>query len=241
MTTLTDVMQRADLWRGDQAPAVSGDAVSSGFVELDALLPGGGFPLGALTEIVTPRFGIGELRMALPAIARLTRERWLALVAPPYVPYAPALARAGVNLAHVLVIHAHEQQDMLWSIEQALRNGTCGAVLAWPTMLPDFTAWRRLQLAAEAGGAMGMLYMLSRNAAGASPAALRLRLEPQTDSLAVHVMKRRGGWPAGPVNLDWSTLRQGRRILRHEVPSHAVAMSSSPAVSARDLHARAVG
>jgi hypothetical protein len=230
---LPDVLQRADVWRGGEAPSVSG--VSSGFVALDALLPGGGFPLGALTEILTPRFGIGELRLVLPAIARLTRERWLALIAPPYVPYAPALARAGVDLAHVLVVHARGQRDVLWSIEQALRAGTCGAVLAWPTQ-PDFTAWRRLQLAAEAGAALGMLFMSSRHAAAASPAALRLRLDAEPDGLAVHAVKRRGGWPAGPVNLDWSALRQGRR-LRHEV-HHAVAMSRSSPSCARDLHTR---
>jgi cell division inhibitor SulA len=233
---ISEALQRSDVWRGDEAPAVS--AVSSGFVELDALLPGGGFPVGALTEIVTPRFGIGELRLVLPAVARLTKERWLALVAPPYVPYSPALARAGIDLSHVLVVHANDQQDMLWSVEQALRNGTCGAVLAWPKMLPDFTAWRRLQLAAEAGGALGMLYLSSRNAAGISPAALRLRLEAQSDGLAVHVAKRRGGWPTGPVNLDWSALRQGRRVLSHEVSPDAMAVSSSSLPAARGLYPR---
>lgn len=232
---LPDVLQRADVWRGGEAPAVSG--VSSGFVALDALLPGGGFPLGALTEILTPRFGIGELRLVLPAVARLARERWLALIAPPYIPYAPALARAGVDLSHVLVVHARGPRDVLWSIEQALRAGTCGAVLAWPTQ-PDFTTWRRLQLAAEEGSALGMLFMSSRYAAAASPAALRLRLDAQPDGLAVHAVKRRGGWPAGPVNLDWSALRQGRRLRQDVRGSYAVAMSRSSPSSTRDLHAR---
>src|SRR5690606_32459667 len=116
---------------------------------------------------------------------------------------------------------------------------TCGAVLAWPTMLPDFTAWRRLQLAAEAGKSLGMLYLSSRNAAGISPAALRLRLDPQPNGLSVHVVKRRGGWPTGPVHLDWSALRQGRRILSHEV-SDAVAMSPSSLSASRGSHPRAL-
>lgn len=228
--SLSQVMQRADIWRGDNAPAVSG--TSSGFVELDALLPGGGFPVGALTEIEVPRAGIGELRLVLPAVARFTRERWLAFIAPPYVPYAPALARAGIDLSHVLVVHPRSQSDALWSIEQALRAGTCGAVLGWLDQT-DFKWARRLQLAAEAGNALGILF--TQSASLVSPAALRLRLDARPDGLAVHVMKRRGGWPAGPVNLDWSTLRQGRRL--REVPD-ALAMSRFSVPAARGVHAR---
>lgn len=237
--SLPQLLQRADIWRGGDAPVVAG--VSSGFVALDALLPGGGFPLGALTEILTPRFGVGELRMLLPALARLSRERWITFVAPPHIPYAPALVRAGIDLSHVLVVHARSHSDMLWSVEQALRAGTCGAVLAWPGFASgkrdlNFKWLRRLQLAAEAGNAMGVMFMPMRAVASVSPAALRLAVEPQADGVSVRILKRRGGWPAGPVSLDWSTLRQGRR-LRHEVP-HVVAMSRSPVSPARNLHAR---
>ena len=245
---LPQLLQRADIWRGGDAPAVAG--VSSGFVALDALLPGGGFPLGALTEILTPRVGVGELRLLLPTLARLARERWIAFVAPPYIPYAPALVRAGIDLSHVLVVHARERGDVLWSVEQALRAGTCGAVLAWPGAArthgskPEgrdtaFKWLRRLQLAAEAGNAMGLMFMSSRAVANVSPAALRLAVEPQADGVAVRVLKRRGGWPAGPVHIDWSALRQGRRIRREMVgDSYAVAMSRTSPTAARDLHAR---
>jgi hypothetical protein len=244
--SLPQLLQRADIWRGGDAPTVAG--VSSGFVALDALLPGGGFPLGALTEILTPRFGVGELRLLLPTLARLARSRWIAFIAPPHIPYAPALVRAGIDLAHVLVVHARERSDVLWSVEQALRAGTCGAVLAWPGLGQgrrdtNFKWLRRLQLAAESGNAMGVMFMPARAVAAVSPAALRLAVEPQADGVAVRVLKRRGGWPAGPaspvISLDWSTLRQGRRI-RHEVVrgSYAVAMSRSSLSPARDLHAR---
>lgn len=238
--SLPQLLQRADIWRGGDAPAVA--AVSSGFVALDALLPGGGFPLGALTEILTPRFGVGELRMLLPTLARLSRERWITFVAPPHIPYAPALVRAGIDLSHVLVVHARERSDVLWSVEQALRAGTCGAVLVWPGFAPglrdiNFKWLRRLQLAAEAGNAMGFLFMPTRAVANVTPAALRLAVEPRADGVSVRVLKRRGGWPAGPVSLDWSTLRQGRRI-RHEVPHHVVALSRSSLSPVRDLHAR---
>jgi cell division inhibitor SulA len=235
MSLPQQLLNRADIWRGGEVSSVPG--VSSGFVELDALLPGHGFPIGALTEVIVPRFGIGELRLLLPAITRLMRERWLAFVAPPYIPYAPALSRAGVDLSHVLVVNTNERSDTLWAAEQALRAGTCGAVLAWPSKT-DFKWLRRLQLAAEAGGTMGIVFSPMHYAATSSPAALRLRLEPQSDGLAVHVLKRRGGWPAGPLMLDWSTLRQGRR-LRREV-SYVVAMSQSSSSFSGNLHARGV-
>lgn len=242
--SLADVMQRADVWRGGEASSAAG--VSSGFVALDALLPGGGFSLGALTEILVPRFGVGELRLLLPTLARLAHERWIAFVAPPHIPYAPALVRAGIDLAHVLVVHARERSDVLWSVEQALRAGTCGAVLAWPGAAHDkrdtsFKWLRRLQLAAEAGNAMGVLFRPAQAVVQASPAALRLAVEPRPDGVNVRVLKRRGGWPAGPVSLDWSTLRQGRR-LRHEMleASHAVALSRSSFPPARGLHPRSV-
>ncbi len=219
--SLEDLLQRADLWRGGAAPAVAG--LPTGFAALDALLPGAGWPIGALAEILTDRSGIGELQLLVPALVRLTREdRWVAFIAPPYIPYAPALTRAGVNLAHVLVVHPRESRDALWAAEQALRAGTCGAVLAWPAQA-DMRRLRRLQLAAESGNALGVLFRPGSVAGESSPAALRLRLESAPRGLAVHILKRRGGWQTGPVILE---------------KEHALAGRTSSRSTARDLPAR---
>lgn len=221
---LPDLLQRADIWRGGSAPPVQ--ALPSGFAALDRLLPGGGLPRGALTEIVIAREGIGELSLLLPALARATEdERWLVFIAPPHVPYAPALARAGVNLARMLVVHPRNAQEGLWAVEQALRAGTASVVLAWLAHA-DAKALRRLQLAAEAGESLGILFRPARGIEGNSPAALRLKLEPASlegARVAVHVLKRRGGWPTGPVLVE---------------VDHAVARPLSPRASARSLHAR---
>lgn len=201
--SLESLLQRADIWRGGAAPPAP--ALPSGFAELDAWLPGGGLPRGALTEILTEREGIGELSLLLPALARATKdERWLVFVAPPYIPYAPALARAGVNLARVLVVHPHATRDSLWAIEQALRAGTASVVLAWLAHA-ESKALRRLQLAAEAGGSVGILFRAAAAAGDNSPAALRLKLEltgGRGACVAVHILKRRGGWPIGPVLVE---------------------------------------
>lgn len=199
---LDQLLRRADIWRGGDTPPENTAGISTGVPQLDALLPGGVWPKGALTEILIPDEGIGELSLVMPALAGLSHDkRWLAWVAPPHIPYAPALVSAGVDLSRVMVVRPRSGTDGLWAVEQTLRAGTCGAVLAWLTSA-DTATMRRLQLAAEAGNSWGVLFRPLRMASQASPAALRLKLEPTSRGLAVHVLKRRGGWAAGPVYIE---------------------------------------
>ncbi|QSA98321.1 translesion DNA synthesis-associated protein ImuA [Methylococcus sp. EFPC2] len=148
------------IWRGRRAEGKSRPAVATGFPELDTALPDGGWPLGALMEIRMPCLGIGELRLLLPAMASISRAgRWIAWVTPPHRPYAPALLQAGVQLHRLLVVDAGQAADIPWSLEKMLRSGHCGMALAWPQSLADHQA-RRLQLAAEEGGALAVLFSL---------------------------------------------------------------------------------
>jgi hypothetical protein len=104
---LAALLARPDIRRGDSLARVASPSVPTGFPRLDAELPGGGWPAGSLTELVPAHDGIGELRILGPALARLARagER-LAWIAPPYLPYAPALAAAGIALGQVLIVRA---------------------------------------------------------------------------------------------------------------------------------------
>lgn len=203
--SLDILLQRTDIWRGGehalQTPAADGKpkAVASTLPALDRELPHGGWPLGALTELLVPCQGIGELQLLLPALAHLSRQdRWLVWITPPHLPYAPALARAGIDLARLLLVRHEERAQQYWAMEQALRSGACGAVLGWFAE-PDRRVLRRLQLAAEAGHALGVLFRPETAAAQASPAALRLRLEPSSEGLMIHILKRRGGWSSRPI------------------------------------------
>lgn len=197
--SLDSLLQRADIWRGDRFPVTVG--IPTGFDALDQHLPGGGWPMGALTEVLVPYLGIGELRLIMPALARLSHhKRWIAWIAPPHVPYAPALAACGVDLSRTLIVRPRATTDGFWAIEQALRSGTCAAVLAWPAG-GDRQMWRRLQLAAEAGRSLGVLFRRERDAEPV-PVALRLQLEPLPGGIEVHILKRRGGFAAGPVVLN---------------------------------------
>ena len=203
--TLESILARPGIWRGE-ALAFAKPGIASGFPELDAQLPGNGWPRGALTEILLEREGIGEISLLVPALRELSRgKRWVAFVAPPYVPYAPALAQEGIDLAYLLVIRAQSGPDKLWAVEQALRSGSCGAVLFWLSS-GDERSLRRLQLAAEEGEAVGVFFNDADALRRSSPAALRLHLAPDRGRLQARIIKRRGGGAAAPLSLALSTL-----------------------------------
>ena len=97
---ITSVLNHPAVWRGNDFAQVATPSVPSGFAELDVHLPGSGWPTGVITEIHVERPGIGELQLVMPAAARLTQsDRWQVMIAPPYLPYAPALAAHGGEIA----------------------------------------------------------------------------------------------------------------------------------------------
>ncbi|MBE8589790.1 translesion DNA synthesis-associated protein ImuA [Pseudomonas sp. MAFF 301449] len=177
------------VWKGRPvAPAAS--VHPTGLAALDAVLPSGGWPESALSEILMAKEGIGELQLVLPTLARLSKagER-IVLVAPPYTPYPHAWQNAGVDVRQLSVIQA-EERDALWAVEQCLRSGSCGAVLCWPRKADD-RALRRLQVAAETGQTLAFAWRALGEAINASPAALRLAVEAKPAQ--VRVIKCRGG------------------------------------------------
>lgn len=117
------------------------------------------FPLsGSLTEIPAQSSEDRSLALVLPALAKLSQERrWLAWIAPPDIPPSALLASAGIDLSRVLVVYPRACADSLRAVEQALRAGTCGAVLAWLTGA-DNAALSRLRSAAEDGDSWGVMF-----------------------------------------------------------------------------------
>lgn len=189
------------LWKGRGAPARAfANAVPTGHAALDAALPGGGWPQAALSEILHAADGMGEIRLAWPALARLAQagER-VVLVAPPHLPYAPAWYSAGVDPARLQVVRSARPHEALWAAEQCLRSGSCGAVLCWPQRADD-RALRRLQVAAETGRSLAFAWRPLAALRNPSPAALRLAIGPEPNAL--RVIKCRGGAaPAQPIPL----------------------------------------
>ena len=200
--TLEKLLQNPRLWRGrDQANSWPG--LPSGYPRLDRHLPGGGWPQHALTEILLEDYGMGELQLLMPALARLSKSEesessdeagWIAWIAPPFQPYPPALLQWGINLSRVLIVHPRQENETLWSAEQALSSGNCAAVLIWLNALDDYSS-RRLQLAAEKGQSWAIAFRPLKALSQSSAAALRIQLIPGEKGTDLGILKSRGGRP----------------------------------------------
>ncbi len=200
-----ELLRHRHIWQASRPGAhVDPLRLPTGYPRLDELF--GGWPGDGLTELLADRHGIGEARILLPALAKLSREqvRWVCWIAPPYIPYAPALAAAGVEVGRVLLIHPKDHRDLLWATEQALKSGLSSAVLCWPSIRLRGRDVQRLRMAARRGGSAGFVFRGLAEAEAPSAADLRLMLRPPRDHLQhrripedvveARVLKRRGGW-----------------------------------------------
>jgi hypothetical protein len=196
LLSLDALLDARRVWRG-QPIATAPSECPTGHAALDARLPIGGWPAAALTELLIPADGVGELQLLWPTLARFTQDaQRVILIAPPYVPYAPAWQAAGIALSHLQVITA-PPRDALWATEQCLRSCACAAVVCWPLQADD-RALRRLQVAAETGHCLCFAFRPHSSATNASPAALRIAIDAQPPQL--RVLKCRGGLaPAQPI------------------------------------------
>lgn len=190
--SLESCLQRRDIWRGKKA-AQAGGAVATGFAALDQHLPGGGWPQHALTEILIEDIAYSPLWLLMPALGKIMSSRpWQIWIAPPAIPYPPGLSQHGLDLSKILLINTSDPTDILWSTEQALRSLACSAVLCWPGRLHQ-SATRRLQLAAEYGGGLGICFQNERALNTHSMAALKLHCRNTDDGLCIDLIKCRGG------------------------------------------------
>ena len=195
------------LWLGHQIGRSAGNAIASGFAALDAELPGGGWPRRALSELLLPHPGVGEIRLLAPSLVAAQRAGRLAMVFdPPAALSAAALERLGFDVGELLVVHTRARvvpgSDSLWALEQALKSGHVGAVLAWlpPRLRAD--RLRRLQLAAHNHD--GVAFVMREASCAGRPTASPLRLALQAggaDRLCVQVLKRRGPPLEAPLQL----------------------------------------
>lgn len=214
------------IWRG-QPQAQPPSHQPTGFAALDALLPSGGWPEAALSELLLPLDGIGELRLLWPTLARLSNEGSALRAGAAQAATAPASSSRAASpstistRSRMIVLIAPpylplasawaqagvrlknvqivqaEPREVLWTTEQCLRSAACAAVLCWPQRADD-RALRRLQMAAETGQALAFAMRPVVTAANPSPAALRIAIDARPAQL--RVLKCRGGNPpARPI------------------------------------------
>lgn len=187
---LADLLQRSDVWQGNQLAAPEGGVVSSGFALLDAQLPGGGWPRGVLIELLVASPGGGEVSFLLPALRQLDATAPFAVVAPPAKVHAPAWA-SHFPLRQLLQVDA-KGEEAPWCVELLLGCGALGAVLAWLPSNLGAKALRRLQLAVEGRRTLAFMFRPLSCARNASPAPYRLAVRGSRVGLQVEILKRRG-------------------------------------------------
>ncbi|RYF07772.1 MAG: translesion DNA synthesis-associated protein ImuA [Comamonadaceae bacterium] len=195
------------VWRGSDwsSDGLTQRTRPSGHALLDAQLPGGGWPLGAMAEVLQPAHAVREWPLVLPGLARAIADGAagrVVLIAPPHEPFAPALQAAGLpaqRLCRVLAA-AHQATEAAWAGEQALRCRDVLAVLAWlPQAQPQ--TLRRLQLAAAQHGRWLWVFRPDTLREQSSPAPLRLWVQGGGGQLQVRFIKRRGAPLLEPVVL----------------------------------------
>ncbi|HMV21303.1 MAG TPA: translesion DNA synthesis-associated protein ImuA [Rhodocyclaceae bacterium] len=225
------VLERGDVWRGDALARLEQPGIATGHPGLDAELPGGGWPRGSLTELLCDFPGGGEITLLLPALASLSAAGgWIALVEPPWQPYAPAWAAAGVALERLVVVRAG--REAAWCCEQLLLCGGFAGVLAWTGRDPDPRTLRRLQVAAQGRPAFAVLWRGAAAAAAPSPAPLRLILAPSPAGLSVRLLKRRGRAAGRCLTLDLPRPERRSRALARPPFPPAAPRSPGPRVVA---------
>jgi protein ImuA len=222
------------LWRAHQLGRSRSEALATGFPELDVQLPGGGWPRRQLTELLLPHAGVGELRLVAAGLQRVVQSgRTVMLFDPPAAVCTPGWAALGVDPQALVLVQARApvrgparellpSADVLWALEQALKSGHVGAIVAWLPARLRADVLRRLQLAAQAHDGPAFILRESAAAQRPSPAPLRLGLQPAgADRLAVRVLKRRGPALPAPLVLALPPVLQARAPGRVQTPGTA--------------------
>ena len=205
MESLPDwLSRRSDVWQGQYPHAAGGAFIATGYPELDRLLPGSGWPVGSLVELRMSAWGSGEVRLLLPLLRRTgSRGQQVAWLAPPHMPYPPALLREGLDISRMLCIRPRDRRDVLWSMEKLLRCDEVGVVLAWQGV--NFAQARRLKLAASEGNSIGFLFRHEKSCQmDALPIPLRLRLSPLQSGVCIDLLKVQSSCGTS-VRLNWAS------------------------------------
>ncbi|MFK7890225.1 MAG: translesion DNA synthesis-associated protein ImuA [Granulosicoccus sp.] len=191
------------LWRGRDQYTDNHLSVPTGFPALDKALPGRGWHVGGVTELLLDQHGIGELSLLLPGLRHVTsghlnpesnQRLWAAFVSPPHIPYAPAFINAGIQLDRLLIINAADDTETLWATEQVLRSGLFGSVVSWINR-SSAQRQRRLQLAAETGKTWAVVYRPLHSHKEHSPVCARICIESINQQLTLKIIKSRAGKP----------------------------------------------
>lgn len=221
-----------DVWRASELAVSRVTTCSTGHALLDEELPNKGWPRSSLVELLVQQAGIGEMQLLKPTLAKLSKNQRIALVQPPYLPHAMACETWGLDTSRLLWIRAKSTGDALWTTEQILKNGRCGAVILWqPNVRAE--SLRRLNLAAQTTDTWFWLMRPMACASDSSPAPLRLALRPALAGVSIEIVKRRGPNSDTLLFVPLADMPAGRHLLDND--ENATAVEHPPAeITARN-------
>ena len=221
-------LPRHDVWWASELAVSRATTCSTGHDVLDVELPNQGWPRSSLIELLLQQSGIGEMQLLKPALACLAKTQRIALVHPPYIPHTLACKAWGLDIKRLLWLDAKSSADALWSTEQILKSGGCGAVILWQSNVRN-ESLRRLNLAAQGTDTWFWFMRPLSCIADASPSPLRIALRPAVGGVSLHIVKRRGPQRDTPLFLPLDSMPAGKHVLDTDHAPNAEHPSAVPA------------
>ena len=197
---LETLINKRTVWQGKYTPKPE-NTVQSGYPEFDEQL-GGGIPQQGVIDLQSD-IGIGELRLFLPYLRERhqRQQRLMVYIAPPIMINSEMFAAYGIDLSRILIIEPENEQEALWAAEQCLKSGCCHSVLLWQTQLQVHQV-KRLQLAAQQGAALQVMFRPEQHIAMGLPTTLSLQLTSNPTGVKVTIRRRKGGRSSEPFQIN---------------------------------------
>jgi protein ImuA len=136
----------------DRGPA---GRVRTGLAAIDDLTPGGGLATGAVHEVLS-RAAAPSMTLAVLIARAAAKNGWIVWCDPTGRFYPPGAAALGLPLERLVLLRPLNDAQQIWAATECLRSAGVGACIVAPARL-SFTAARKLQLAAERGGGLGLV------------------------------------------------------------------------------------
>lgn len=205
--------------------------LSTGCPALDAILPQRGWRRGTVVEWLSPGSGSGASFLALLAARHALRDGGALVICDQAGIFYPLVLQGlGIDMAQVILVRPKDAADQRWALDQALRSPA--VALAWARLdrLDDKTS-RRFQLAAESGGALGMLVRPDSVRGKPTWAEVQLAVQPLAGGAGrqwqVECVRARG--PTGtsrPVIVEWDEMTGALRSTSQHHETHSLPVAS---------------
>jgi protein ImuA len=213
---------------GDGRPGCSG--FTTGLAAVDALLPASGFRCGAIHELLPEPAGRSPDTFAALVARAAPGDGLVVWNDPAREVYPPALAALGLDMGRLVLLRPRREADGMWAVAECLR---CPAVSAVVTAVGRLSAVdaRRLQLAAEGGGGVGVFVRPRHRPSDPYAAATRWAVRPVPGCDAyrrwvVRLVHGPGGRVDHPVSLEVS--RDGVSVRAVELLADRPAAAAAP-------------